>query len=120
MSEALSRTMAMLPCGELVGQLKRYPGVNNDNVEAFIIAGCVRLFNDRYVAPLLSVDDLYVITERNASICAGVAYEWLHEQYGALHKEIERDHVYFDELRVDDYGIEGGCVRLDLSLWDEE
>lgn len=120
MSEALSRTVAMLPCGELIGRLKHYPGINDDNVNAFIIAGCVRLFNDRYVAPILTVDDLQLITERNASICAGVAYDWLREQYGVLHKEIERDCVYFDELRVDEYVLEGGCVRLDLSIWDEE
>lgn len=120
MSEALSRTIAMIPCGELIGRLKRYPGVTNENVEAFIVAGCVHLFNDRYVPPILTVDDLQMITERNASICTGVAYEWLHEQYGALHSNIKRDHEYFDELRVDEYGIEGGCVRLDLSLWDEE
>lgn len=120
MSDALSRTMAFLPCGELIGKLKRYAGVNDENVNAFVIAGCVRLFNDRYVAPILTVDDLAVITERNASIYAGVAYEWLHEQYGALHKEIERDNIYFDELRVDEYGLEGGCVKLNLSLWDEE
>jgi len=120
MSDALSRVAALVPCGELIGRLKRYPGVNNDNVEAFIVAGCVRLFHDRYVPPLLSVDDVNVITERNVSICAGIAYDWIHEQYGALHKEIKRDHAYFDELRVDEYGLEGGCVRLDLSLWDEE
>lgn len=120
MSDALSRVAALFPCGELIGRLKRYPGVTNDNVEAFIVAGCVRLFHNRYVAPLLTVDDLCIITERNASICAGVAYDWLHDQYSALHKEIERDHAYFDELRVDEYGLEGGCVKLDLSLWDEE
>lgn len=120
MSKVLSRTAAMIPCGELIGRLKRYPGITDNNVEAFVVAGCVRLFNDRYVAPVLTVDDLQIVTERNASICAGVAYEWLHEQYGALHKEIQHDNAYFDELRVDDYGLEGGCVRLDLSLWDEE
>jgi hypothetical protein len=120
MSEALSRTMALIPCGELIGKLKKYPGVTNENVQAFITAGCVRLFNDRYVAPILTVDDLAMITERNASICAGVAYDWLHEQYGIVHKSISRDFGYFDELRTDEYGWEGDCIRLDLSLWDEE
>ncbi|QZA71000.1 hypothetical protein AH06_230 [Erwinia phage AH06] len=120
MPEALSRTKAIVPCGELIGNLKRYPGVTDENVHAFIVAGAVRLFHDQYVDPILTVDDNAVIDTTRASVLAGLAYEWLHEQYTAIHHNLKVHSGYFDELRADDYSLEGDCIHLDLSLYDED
>ncbi|ANH51993.1 hypothetical protein RAY_213 [Erwinia phage vB_EamM_RAY] len=120
MSEVLSRTKAIVPCGELLGSLKRYPGVGDEAAHAFITAGAVHLFHDRYVDPILSVDDLALIGETRASVLTGLAYEWLHDQFTIIHNDIKRHVKHFDELRADDYSWEGDCIHLDLSLYDED